>query len=507
MAPVANRLTMSTAGSTSDKSTGSRPMSAALRMRNSPRKRHELLVLVVDLLGEAAIPLQRITAHRVLKVADHVGPPDMGLAARPEGVFATRFERVPQHGRVAERQPVALDRLGRDFRQAHAFDPRMGAGEVPGDEVGLQAHCVENLGAAVGLIGGDAHLGHHLEQPLVHRLDEALGGLVGANVFVHLGDLVAGWSRKREIRVDRLGAIARERAELMHFVGFAGLDHESDGGAQPLADQVMMHGRHRQQRRDGDAAGRNGAVRQDDDVGAVAQSRLGVLAEAVDGALHARGAEIGGIGDVKRRAAEGRVAVAVQRADAVEHIVAQDGLRHFKTLQLRASAEIQEVRPGSNERHQRHDQLFADRIDGRIGDLGEVLLEIGVEQLGLAGQRRHRRVVAHGADRLLAGQGHGRDEEFPALLGVAERLLAIQQRRVGQRTLMRRGRQVLDLDLTGGQPLLIGMGVGQLGLDLVVGNDAALLQVDEQHPARLEPPLVQDLLLGHGQHARTPKPG
>ena len=45
------------------------------------------------------------------------------------------------------------------------------------------------------------------------------------------------------------------------------------------------------------------------------------------------------------------------------------------------------------------------------------------------------------------------------------------------------------------------MGVGELGLDLLVGNDASLLQVDEQHLARLEPPFLHDVLLGEGQHA------
>ncbi len=45
------------------------------------------------------------------------------------------------------------------------------------------------------------------------------------------------------------------------------------------------------------------------------------------------------------------------------------------------------------------------------------------------------------------------------------------------------------------------MQLGQLGLDLLVGNDAALFQVDEQHLARLQPPFRDDLLFRAGQHA------
>ena len=43
--------------------------------------------------------------------------------------------------------------------------------------------------------------------------------------------------------------------------------------------------------------------------------------------------------------------------------------------------------------------------------------------------------------------------------------------------------------------------VGELGLDLVVGDDAALRGVDEEDLARLEPALAHDLLGRHVEHA------
>ena len=41
----------------------------------------------------------------------------------------------------------------------------------------------------------------------------------------------------------------------MHFARLARFDDEADRGAQALADQVMMHGRAGEQRRDRDAVG------------------------------------------------------------------------------------------------------------------------------------------------------------------------------------------------------------------------------------------------------------
>ncbi len=51
------------------------------------------------------------------------------------------------------------------------------------------------------------------------------------------------------------------------------------------------------------------------------------------------------------------------------------------------------------------------------------------------------------------------------------------------------------------EPRLVGMRARQRLLDLLVGDDAALLEVDEQHLARLQAPLLDDLLLRDRQHA------
>ena len=70
-------------------------------------------------------------------------------------------------------------------------------------------------------------------------------------------------------------------------------------------------------------------------------------------------------------------------------------------------------------------------IDGRIGDLGELLAEVVVEGAHLARQHRHRRVVTHGADRLLAAFGQHADHLVALLEGDLEQLLVDRQIRRG----------------------------------------------------------------------------
>ena len=375
----------------------------------------------------------------------------------------------------------------------------MRAGEVAINELLRETHRVKNLRAAVGLIRGDAHLGHHLQQPLVDGLDEALARLVAIDL---LGEVLR---HRREAvehqpRVDSLRAIAREAGEVMHLTRLTGLDHETNGRAQTLADQVMMHSRSGEQRRDRNAIRPHKTVGQHDDVVAAAHRVLCALAQAVEHGLHALRAALGRIGDVERLRVEGILEVP-DDADLLEVLIGEDRLADLKALALRVAFQIEDVRAWADERHEAHHELFADRIDRRVRHLREVLLEVGVKQLRLAGERRQRRVRAHGADRFLARDRHGREEHRHVFLRVAERLLAIEQGHVRARGARLDGLHVLKHHLRALEPLAVGMRGRQRALHLVVGDDAAFLQIDEQHLARLETPLLDDLLFRNRQHA------
>jgi hypothetical protein len=149
------------------------------------------------------------------------------------------------------------------------------------------------------------------------------------------------------------------------------------------------------------------------------------------------------------------------RPDLFQIGVGQDGLAHFKPLGAGQALQVEQVRPRPDDRDQAHDQLFADRIDRRIGDLREILLEVGEQLLRLVRQRRDRRVVAHRAVGLFAGRRHRRHQDGDVLLGVAERLLPVEQRQVGTHALGRRIRQFLQHDLGAVEPLAIGMALRQ----------------------------------------------
>ena len=120
----------------------------------------------------------------------------MGLAAHAEIVIATDVERRCEDRVLAEGSLVAAEGLFGDLLEADALDLGRGAGEILLHEIGSQPDGIEYLGAAIGLVGRDAHLGHHLEDALVDRLDVALEQLLAADVLAKLAEAAPRASRR-----------------------------------------------------------------------------------------------------------------------------------------------------------------------------------------------------------------------------------------------------------------------------------------------------------------------
>jgi hypothetical protein len=171
------------------------------------------------------------------------------FAAHAVGVFAAGVEVVFQHRIVAEGQVVQAQRFLGHFEHADAFDVGRGALEVFVDQRLVQADRFEDLRAAVGHIGRDAHLGHHLHQALADRLGVVVHRLLAGHVARHaVRHFDQGFHG--QVRVDGFGAVAGQQGEVVGFAGRAGFHDQAGRGAQALADQVLVDGGGGQQRRD-----------------------------------------------------------------------------------------------------------------------------------------------------------------------------------------------------------------------------------------------------------------
>src|SRR5450830_1198016 len=331
--------------------------------------------LVVDDLRVFLVGVEVVGAGGVLQLGDGVRRPQVVFAAHAVGVFATGVQAFGQHGVLAEGQVMQAHGFFRHFKEANAFHVRRGALEVLVDHRLVQADRLEDLGAAVGHIGRNAHLRHHLQQALADGFREVVDGLFRRDVVrQRVGQFGQGFHR--QVRVHGFGTVAGQQREVVRLAGRAGFHDEAGGGTQALADQVLVDGGRGQQRRDGDAVGAHGAVGHDQDIVAGLDGVHGFRAQRGQRRFHAFLAPGQRVADRQLIGLELAARVAADVAQALHVVERQHRLRHFQAHRRVDVVRVQQVRLRTDERHQRHHHRFADRVDRRVRHLGEQLLEV-----------------------------------------------------------------------------------------------------------------------------------
>jgi hypothetical protein len=166
MAPVAKRLTISDAGSTWSSGTGVRADFLGVLDAEQAAHASSAAHPVRSPAGVLAILSGIVAAHRMLQVATTISGVQTWLSPRWRKAYSPPTSSALVRDRMRRRRrAVALDGFAATS-SGRRLQPGGGAGEELVDEGLAQADRVENLRAAIGLVGGDAHLGHHLEQAL-----------------------------------------------------------------------------------------------------------------------------------------------------------------------------------------------------------------------------------------------------------------------------------------------------------------------------------------------------
>ena len=450
-------------------------------------------LLLVDQLGVFLVGGVGVARDRVLQLVD-LRPLERMALATP----AVAIEPADRQGRVVlvigarmQSQHLVLDAGETDAR-----DPGDEAGEVLGAQRAGQADRLEVVAAAIARQDRDAHLRHDLEQALVDRLLVVGERLLQREPRQQAARGAIGDRRLGEIGVDRRGADPDQHRDVVHVEALAGAHRDRAEAAQALAHEMAVHGAGGEDHRHRRTRLRARLVAQHDLLVALAHRVLGL--EADPGKAVPQGPRPGL--DVKG---------AVERCDLAAEVVEQ---RCQLVAQQQRALELQDaglarrlvvdVAEIAVARLEAHDPILAQRVDRRVGDLAELLAE-EVMQAAIAGrQHRHRRVVAHRAERLLAFLRHRREQQLELLDRDAEQVVPAAQ--LAALHLHRRDRtlggQVVEVgDVL--DPLSERLLPGEQILQLAVTIELAGLQIDADHLAGADPTLLDDLALGQRHHA------
>ena len=111
----------------------------------------------------------------------------------------------------------------------------------------------------------------------------------------------------------------------------------------------------------------------------------------------------------------------------------------------------------------------------------------------MVGKHSQGSVIAHGAERLLAGLSAGADDKAHILECIAKSLLPGLKGRVVIDGHFRRFREVFRVDQVFFEPLAVGLLRGDLLFELFVFDDAPLLHIDEKHAAGFKATFFNDI--------------
>ena len=449
----------------------------------------EVLALVVDLLGVlledlvaagAGGLLEQVNGFRIEEVEFAVAAPLIDAAGVERGLLGLDVA-------VREGLAVADERFLGDLFDVRAFATAGSAAEILVHQIGGEADGFENLRAAVGGDGRDSHLGHGFHHPLDRAFEEIVGSLLQRDVeHVVLDHLVDGL--ERHVGVDRVRAVTDERGEMVDLAGLAGFEDDRDERAGAFADQIVVDAAHQQQRRDGGAALVDVSIGKNQQVEAFGDGGVRGGADFVESGFEPFAALVGG---EQRVDGGGLEAVQLDFTEPGERLVVDErAVEADHAAALRSGSE--QVALGAEEGFRGGDELLADAVERRVGDLGEDLLEILIEMLRLAGEHGERGVVAHRGDRLDAGRGGRSEQHAEILVGVAERELALEDALFLDGFRGFGGGKILERDAVVGEPLTIGLGGIDALFDFLVGDDAAFLHVHEEHLAGAQAAFFDD---------------
>ena len=174
--------------------------------------------------------------------------------------------------------------------------------------------------------------------------------------------------------------------------------------------------------------------------------------------------------------------------DGSELFVGKNRVRYHQTMAV-SRGRIQQVLFRTDIAFERHNHVFSNRIDRRVRDLGEQLLEVVIHQPRLVAETSQCGIVPHRTDRVHLGRDHRKEHELHGFQRVAERLHAGQKRFRIKPVRLILGRQLVECDSLCFQPLLVGTKLCKGLLDFFIWNQASLFKVDQEHPTGLQSPL------------------
>ena len=280
-----------------------------------------------------------------------------------------------------------------------------------------------------------------------------------------------------QVRIDSTGTVAEQSSKMVYLSGFTGFQDQCDSGSLLGAYQILVQGGYCQQGRNGHMVLVHTSVGQNQDIHTVSVSSVHFHEQTVNGTLKACVLIIYNRYDFYLEA------VYLHVLDLQQIGVGQDRVIHLQNVTILRGL-FQNITLSTDVYGGRGHDLLTDGIDGRVGHLSEQLLEIMEQRMIRLAQNGKRRIHAHGCDGFAAILCHRQDALLHFIIGVAKSLLHPLALFVGVfRYTIVRDMDAFQFGQIVVQPFSIRLSGSIFFLDLLVVDDSALYDIDQEHLA------------------------
>lgn len=457
------------------------------------------LGIAIDVLSETPVGLRIILTGGVLKIGDGLRVPAMLFAVGAPVEFAM----VEEFGfglswLFGEAKGMSSEGFfGKDIETA-TLDAAAGSSEAAIDDFGVESKGFKDLCPFVALQSADPHLSHDLEDSFLDGraigLDQLLlsHDAIESTIAFHFPEGFEG-----EVGIDGIGTVADKEAMMVDFAGFAGFEDQSNLGPFGLANEMMVHGSTREKRADGDTVRADGSIAQNHQRKTIGDGGFGFEAKSLEGSFEAGFAESTFEGHIEDTGSPFSVAHDDQGR---EFIVGENRVGDPKAMSVFGGG-FEDVLFGTDRAIESEDDLLANGVDGRVGDLGEELSEVVVDEPRFVAKACQGGIVPHAADGIAGFADHRHEHEVQGFRGVAE---GLETRDEGL------GMVAMKLIMVGEigerdplllEPSSVGSLFGDLLFDLGISENSILAEVDEEDLAGLDATFAGNIFGRDVEHA------
>ena len=440
---------------------------------------------LIDQPGKLPVVLIVAALHRLAQRPHHVGIVGVVLPAMNIFQQSTLFDLVAKiPGTFHQGALILLQIL-----ETATLQPVGGATETELHHLIVQPYRFKQLGTPVAGDGGDPHLGDDLVEPLVDPLAIVVHQLATAHTTDLTGALQIEQTFIGEIGEYRGSTVANQHRKLVRIAGGGGLHHDIGIAAQPLLDQLVVYRTGSQQGVDRHPIRSDLPIRQNQHHLAPFYRGQRLIADTLQRLLQVT---VSGIVEVDTPASVVRI---IQLLQLLELAHRQHRRIHQQPGGVILSL-LEQIFLPPETALQRHHYLLPDRVDGGVGHLRKLLTEVVIERAHPARQHCRWRIIPHGTDRLLARFGQHPQHLITLFETDLEQFLID----IKALFLHRPGALLLTLQLgfqppgVPAKPLLVGLAILELLLDLLRQQQLSSGGIDGQHLTGTEPPLGHHLL-------------